>query len=355
MLISNTSGLPHEAPVGNNFDLSFPSVEEHLNSIRESWLRFPAGSEYSYSNNGFDLAAQIVERVSGVTFDQYLLTRVFHPLGMNNSTVNDQVFVNKKNKTEGIIFGVKTKHYPISLIGSGAVYSSLDDMVKYVQFHMDPGIIDGEKLLSQKSLLEMYSVVRNNYGLGTYVDSLNGTYYLNHNGGGFGYSSSILWLPEYSIGCVVLSNKQANCYQLAASIISSYLKSLNPTKIKDSAITQGFNPFSYGQTKRSETNKHLCSTDSIFREDWSKYTGAYEVVLGGMEFKWYAKLAFALGKKQFAIDLFNLDNEFWVNTSWSGSSKLYEYLPGLFFTKDGRALDLRSSNITFDNLRIIKF
>jgi len=353
MLLSNTSGLPHEAPIGNNFDYSFVSIEEHLNSIEESWLKFPVGTNYSYSNLGFDLAAQIVERVSGLAFNEYLKVKIFQPLGMYNSTVNNQVVVNEKNKTDGIDFGVKSKHYPIPLIGSGAVYSSLNDMVNFVQMHLNYGEYDDERLINRELLFELYKVNLNNYGLGTYIDTLYGSYYLNHNGGGFGFGSSILWFPEYNIGCLVLANKPANCFTLASAIISKYINANNRSRIRDTLSTNGFNPFD--SLKEKMDGVLCCISDSIFKDEWVKYLGSYKVILGGREFMWYAKIAFAFGYKPFTIKVSEIDNELWLNTSWLGKSKLYEYQPGLFFTKGGRALDLRDTNLTYDNLKIVKY
>jgi CubicO group peptidase (beta-lactamase class C family) len=353
ILLSNTSGLPHEALVGNNFDYTFTSFEEHIKSIEESWLKFPSGTNYSYSNLGFDLAAKIVEKVSGLAFDEYLKLKIFQPLGMNNSTVNNQVVVNERNKTDGIEFGVKSKHYPIPLIGSGAVYSSLNDMVKYVQMHLNYGEKDGKRLITRVSLLEMYKVKFNNYGLGTYIDTLYGSYYLNHNGGGFGFGSSMLWFPEYNIGCIVLANKPANCFTLASAIIYNYIRANNPDLIIDTLYTNDFTPFD--SVKEMIEGVLCCKSDSIFRDEWVKYLGSYKISLGGRDFKWYAKTAFAFGYKPFTIKVSKIDNELWINTSWLGKSKLYEYQPGLFFTKGGRVLDFRNGNLTYDNLKIVKY
>ena len=52
MLLSQTAGFTHEAPVGNNNDLNSGSFDAHVRSISDSWLRFPVGSGYAYSNLG---------------------------------------------------------------------------------------------------------------------------------------------------------------------------------------------------------------------------------------------------------------------------------------------------------------
>jgi len=62
-LLSHTAGLAHEAPIGNNYTIDTPSFEEHVNSIQQTYLRYPVGERYSYSNLGLDLAAYILQVV----------------------------------------------------------------------------------------------------------------------------------------------------------------------------------------------------------------------------------------------------------------------------------------------------
>lgn len=56
LLLCHRAGFTHEAPIGNNYDPDFPSFEAHVQSISDTWLRFPVGERYRYSNLGVDLA-----------------------------------------------------------------------------------------------------------------------------------------------------------------------------------------------------------------------------------------------------------------------------------------------------------
>ena len=67
-LLSHTAGFTHEAPVGNNLVVGRASFAAHCRSISDTWLRFPVGHHYEYSNLGIDLAAFVIERVSGLPF-----------------------------------------------------------------------------------------------------------------------------------------------------------------------------------------------------------------------------------------------------------------------------------------------
>ena len=68
MLLSHTAGFTHEAPIGNNNELEPGDFDDHVRSISKTWLRFPVGTGYAYSNLGIDLAGYILERVEGKPF-----------------------------------------------------------------------------------------------------------------------------------------------------------------------------------------------------------------------------------------------------------------------------------------------
>ncbi len=68
MLLSHTAGFTMEAPVGNNNELDPGEFEAHVRSISDTWLRFPVGNGYAYSNLGIDVAGHILEQVEGKPF-----------------------------------------------------------------------------------------------------------------------------------------------------------------------------------------------------------------------------------------------------------------------------------------------
>jgi CubicO group peptidase (beta-lactamase class C family) len=81
-LLSHRAGFTHEAPVGSNYerDTAGSSFEAHIASIGRTWLRFPVGQRYAYSNLGVDLAGYILQTVSGMPFAEYVKERLFGPL-----------------------------------------------------------------------------------------------------------------------------------------------------------------------------------------------------------------------------------------------------------------------------------
>ena len=355
MLLSHTAGFTHEAPVGNNYDYAPCSFDDHLKSIRNTWLKFPVGTDYSYSNLGPDLAAKIVEQVSRMKFNDYLKTQVFEPLGMNSTTLDDNKIVINTNKTEGTISSTKTNHYKIPLIGSGAVYTNLSDFIKYVQLQMNFGEFNGKKLIEKKYLYDMYTIRFHNYGIGTYIDKSDSIYYINHNGSGYGYSASFLWFPEYNIGAVMLCNKQCTTFDFCENILRNYSKSKN--LVKDNSITDDFNningKYFYESDKINDIKKQFCSNDTLYKADWGKYIGTYAMIFNGLYSTWYAKLAFAFGLYPQKIHIVKKGQTLKI-TSSLGESVMREYNTGMFFTNGGEVIIFNPETPTYKNIKLKK-
>src|SRR5882757_168598 len=142
-LLSHRAGFTHEAPVGNNYEPAFPDFEAHVRSISETWLRYPVGERYRYSNLGFDLAGYILQVRSGTPFAEWLRTMLFEPLGMSDSTAATDVYVQHQDRAVGHEKGYTTVPLKTPLIPSGGVYTSARDMAAYCHFHLNRGKTGG--------------------------------------------------------------------------------------------------------------------------------------------------------------------------------------------------------------------
>lgn len=360
MMLSNTAGFTHEAPIGNNLDYRCNSKQEHWNSIRDTWLKFPVNTDWSYSALGFDLAAEIIEKVSGTSFENYVKERIFTPLDMRYSTLSDSEVLSNKNRTEGVVNPfVKKNHKKIPMIGAGAAYSNINEMIKYVQCQMNFGEVNNNQMIEKKYLLEMYTINRNFYGLGTWVVRPNDnsklkTFYLTHSGGGFGYTSNMLWFPEYGIGCVILGNKEFNS-EIAESFVTDYILK-NDSILNSRNLNVGFMPDF--QPKENPNQKldfvyaNNENKNAAFKNDG--IVGKYEIVLDMAEAKWFAKIVSFIGVKFVTIKVTQEDDKL-IAYGYFGRNELREYLPGLYFTDDGEAFDIRNSEPTFKNIKLRKY
>ena len=234
-LLSHTAGLAHEAPIGNNYTYDTPSFEEHVNSIQQTYLRYPVGERYSYSNLGLDLAAYILQVVSGKPFHQYLQEQLFDPLGMKHSTANPEVLLTTNNRAAGHSRRGVEKRIIVPMMGAGGVYSSVDDMAKFIQFHLNLGEIEGKSMLEPSILEEMYRVPfpvkgqTGGYALGIDTYEKYNSLFLNHSGGGYGYLADMAWYREDGIGIVVLTNSVS--HSLQASLYHEIFDKLIQAKI----------------------------------------------------------------------------------------------------------------------------
>jgi CubicO group peptidase (beta-lactamase class C family) len=355
MLLSHTAGLTHEAPQGNNYDYTNCPFDKHIRSIDETWLKFPAGEGYSYSNLGMDLAASIVEKSSGMPFNTFLRKKIFEPLNMKSSTIDDGKVVSNTNRTEGTIKGVRSTHVQIPLMGSGAVYTNLSEMTGYTRMLMNGGSYRGREIISHAYLDTMFTIRSENYALGTYIDRDNDTWYINHNGGGYGYSATMIFFPEYNLGAVMLCNKTVNCFHFSMTMMDKYIKESGLPK--DTSVTRKMNnlngrylsdPALFNEFKQS-----TCPGDTLFKEEWSRYTGKYAMRLKNYDFRWYVRVLLSLGFFRENVYIFKSDQALVMQHN-GAHSILSEYEPGLFFTSGGEVLDFRGRTPVFKNVEMKK-
>jgi CubicO group peptidase (beta-lactamase class C family) len=222
LLLSHRAGFTHEAPIGNNFDPAFPDFETHVKSISQTWLRYPVGERYSYSNLGIDLAGYILQTVSNKPFADCVKSLVFDPLGMSDSTASTDEYVDRADRAVGHAKGYTEVPLKTPLIPSGGVYTSARDMAAYLTFHLNKGKFDGMTILEEGLWREMHGFsLGGDYSLGVVRAELRygdtPIRLLTHIGGGFGFGSVFRLFPQAELGWIVLFNRQADVgYSLGA-------------------------------------------------------------------------------------------------------------------------------------------
>ena len=201
----------------------------------------------------------------------------------------------------------------------------------------------------------MFKINTINYGLGTYIDKKGDILFVNHNGGGYGYSATLLWFPEYNLGSVILCNNSANTFDFCFSRMEDYLRAMKLSK--NNLITAEFdtlnNEYFRYKIERDKPILFSCNCDPSIKTDWNKYVGKYIIVPEGMDLKWYAKTAhfFSLGYQKLNI---YIEGQLLKYSGSFGEGTLQEFEPGLFFTQDNEVLNLKSGQPTYRNIRIQK-
>ena len=214
MLLGCTAGFTHEAPLGNNYEPEPGDFRAHVRSISDTWLRFPVGTGEAYSNLGFDLAAQILEKVSNKPFPQVMRDSVLAPLGMERSTFDrDRVHAsgNRAVGHEGLV----PPRVDSPMTAAGGLWTSAGDLARFLEFQLGDGTIDGHSVLGPALMQEMRRVpapqagAPAGYALGVSRSRWRAGNYLDiffHGGGGDGFLSDLVWVPPLHLGVAVLTN-----------------------------------------------------------------------------------------------------------------------------------------------------
>lgn len=177
---------------------------------KQKELNFPVGEEYLYCNTGFNLATEIVERISGQSFQQWTKENIFDPLGMKNTGYREdmeKVHKNTATSYSGSLEGGFRQPLKFwTYMGNGNVYTTIEDMARWVNNFRDPkvGGEEGIKRLQEEGVLN--SGEKTGYGLGIGVGEYRGLKRLSHGGSIGGFRSNLIYFPGKETGIIVLAN-----------------------------------------------------------------------------------------------------------------------------------------------------
>lgn len=349
-LLSHTAGFTHEAPVGSNYQ-GGGSFEEHIASIQETWLKFPAGTRYEYSNLGIDLAGYILQVRSGKPFTEYIRDTVYLPLGMKNSAFATKEIYQVKDRAIGHLYPPFIPPADFLILPSGGVYTSANDMARYLRFHINGGMLDGRRLLREDLLATMYTAPnpaaqQERYALGVAVSQRNGARLIEHGGGGFGFKSEMMFYPELKLGIVLLTNSSVHTIQksLPEEILDAIIAS-QPEAYRQRAAENHpslpekspmFTPGLLLDNQRlAIIQQHALPVDKTVHQRAQKNAGFYLELI-------------------FGIPMDNLTLNATDGQLYSPVSMLYEIQPDLYLDSQGEVYDFRGRYIHYRNIPLLK-
>ena len=365
MLLSHTAGFTHEAPVGNNNELDPGDFDVHVQSISDTWLRFPVGTGYAYSNLGIDLAGYILERVEGKPFAQVMRDSLLGPLGMDHSTFDRTMIRSIDDRAVGYVQPYPEPPLDVPMTAAGGLYTSAADLARFLRFQLNDGSIDGRAVLDPTSMQELRTVPPPNagapagYALGVVRTRWNRwdqrPDLFTHGGGGYGFLSDLWWLPQLQIGIAILTNSQDHQLQedLALSILGDLLT--EPGVYRDRLLALPSRPpvvdpnLSFeppaGMANLVANAAMVATADEATR--WATYSGPYRTSAWGV-------LDPTGPPDRFVVDAgvpyFEVDDE----TGSLVRHRLVKVAPDLFLADNGETLDLRGPVPTWQGLRLVR-
>lgn len=213
---------------------------------RQQELNFTPGSQFMYCNTAYALLAEIVETVSGLSFEQWMFGHVFEPLGMQRTFIMDrqgEVFPEMAASYNLQADSVYTKEYDNNTLrGQGGIYSCLEDMMKWVG-HLANELSRGSMLMEK---MTEPAVLNNgdtlNYAKGLYVNDFRGVQRIFHSGSSAGYRSGLVYYPEFDLGIFVNVNAPNVPLYETLDLITEFFLAEEMDPIRDRSTNGGTAP-----------------------------------------------------------------------------------------------------------------
>ncbi|WP_037320261.1 serine hydrolase [Salegentibacter sp. Hel_I_6] len=185
-------------------------------------------TKFDYDNLLYIVAGEVIERVSGMPWEDFITNRIFQPLNMNNSyasinRIKDKSNLAKPHDSNSGTLKVLPNFQKQINGAAGGIYSNVDDLSHWMIMHLNNGKYGdslNKQLFSQEAQWEMWKIhtvtdvdrdPRYNshfagYGLGWDLSDMNGNMSVSHTGGLPGMLSKTILIPDINLGVVILTN-----------------------------------------------------------------------------------------------------------------------------------------------------
>lgn len=233
-LLSHTSGIIREAP---GFDpAKIQPDADVIKTAYQSPLVFAPGEKYQYCNVGYFALAEIIRKVSGKPWSEFLTERIFKPLGMNSTrtTTFDEIIPNRANGYSYSKNKLSNAEVYLALRPSGAFLSTISDLVKLED------ALDGKSFLKPETRKTMWTPFKFNdgkdsqYGLGWRTEEINGIKRIGHGGNLNGFKSFYARFVNDGLTIIVMTNlDQVDPAEFSKGIAAQYI----PALVKTNAVT----------------------------------------------------------------------------------------------------------------------
>ena len=236
-------------------------TQEHLMKIitNQNELNYDPGFDFSYSNSGFTLLAEVVSRVSGQSFSKFTEQNIFIPLGMSNSLFYDNHEKIVKNRAYSYYLdfnGYKKSVLNYANVGATSLFTTVEDLSLWAMNFSAFNIGDEEIFDTMNKPAVLNNGETFNFALGQFVGKYRGLNEIYHGGGDAGYRTFLTRFPDHNLSIIVLSNKAEFYPQKIAY------------KIADIFLKDDFN------TEAAEVSREVIPIDQNILES---YVGSYEV------------------------------------------------------------------------------
>lgn len=231
-LLTHTSGLPDNRNVENDtvFYLTAKDEENWYPVTQANYLIFEPGQRYEYSNPAYNALALIVEKVSGMKWQTFVIDSIMRPSGMNRSRITDGPYPEDSvahgyQKNKGVWTEDDYGEEPtFAAAGNGGVWSSVEELAKYELALRDSVFLSDSTIRESRTVrtFPAWSATRKPFvGWSWFIDkNADGLLTVGHTGDQGGFLCNYVTIPEKKIFFVILCNTRRDVTGFTNEIFS---------------------------------------------------------------------------------------------------------------------------------------
>jgi len=262
-------------------------------------------TKWDYDNLLYIVAGEVIERVSGKTYEDFIESQIMQPLGMSRSATSFNRLKDKSNSidahapVDGKITAIP-KDFSENSNAAGGINTSVNDLSKWVITQLNGGKY-GKKLDKtlfskqvQNQMWTMHSVIPAGkgsynrhffgYGLGWFLSDEKGNLVVEHTGGLAGMVSEVTLVPDLKLGIIVLTNQQSGgaFYAITQSIKDGYFGVAGKDRIKEQSAGEQFEKDEAKKvTDKIWADITVAQKNTLNKSDEKKYMGTYSDIWFG--------------------------------------------------------------------------
>jgi CubicO group peptidase (beta-lactamase class C family) len=224
-MVTHSSGMPDV----EDYEWDKPqyddgSLERYVRSLSERRLLFAPGDKFQYSNMAFEILGDVIAKVSGQSFDDYVQDHILTPLRMKDSTLlvgrADAGLLTWGHEIDAADRPFPSRVFPYNRVHSPSsnLHSNVLDMARWAIANMNHGELNGRRILQASTHELMWKRARDlggpapapstpsPVGISWFLGEYRGTAMAGHSGGDTGYATDLAMLPEKKIAVVWMMN-----------------------------------------------------------------------------------------------------------------------------------------------------
>lgn len=274
---------------------------------RQKSLNYPSGSEYLYSNTNYNLAAMIVERVSGISFPEFTRRNLFEPLGMSHTQWRDDYTRTVKGRATAYARQQDGYHLDMpfeNVFGNGGLLTTVGDLLIWNENFVTPRV-GGRALVDELQRQGKLTSGRTiEYAEGLFVTTYRGVPEVSHSGSTAGYRAFLARWPRQNLSLALLCNSGGVNpddlgHRIAETFLGRDLQPIAPSTVRSISLPASELAARAGRYRNVATNELM---QVVLQNDTLRFVrGGAIVPLSRTEYvspngRWHARFDDANGR-----------------------------------------------------------